>query len=134
MGEDVEKRNTENPTSEETVTDTPKPKASDKQLWGQSQVAILIKNMIEHKDDQKKFLDACKGIKSEAKTTDKFIYKSKAFSEKQILSKAQQVVKRMRADGYSVDLPKKKREGDIDYTAIYTELGLTPKGKIRKKS
>jgi len=136
MGTDVEKRDTDTNKKEEPVAapkKTTKKTKAEKQIWGQDATHQLIAKMIEHKDDQDAFIKSCSGLRSEAKETEKYIYESGPFSPEQIISKAQQVVKRMRSDGYDVALPAKKRDSAIDYAAIYEGLGLKPKKKKRAK-
>ena len=135
QGEDVEKRNQhkEEPVAATKKTTEPAKKKAKRQIWGQAALHQLVVNMIEHKDDQAAFVKACSGLKSEAKSTPKFIYESKVFSADKILQKAQQVVKQMRADGYDVSLPSKVRESAVDYGKIYASLGLSPTLKVKKK-
>jgi hypothetical protein len=116
-----------------TKAKTSAPQKSSKKLWSTSQVKALILNLIEYQDDRDAFLAAMKKIKSHARTTEKYVYESGAYSEIQILSKATAIVKQMKSDGVkvngkSVGMPKKRKAGSVDLISIYESIeGLTRK-------
>ena len=135
--------NSNNPVSkkpEEKIsmaTDTKK-KVSAKLRWGDGATFALMKAIVENQKDYDAFLKATVGtLKSTAGESAEWIYESKPFEEKHILSKARSIITKMKADNYDVSMPKQKSTG-TNYEDMYAKLAelgvkMPPKEKKKKK-
>jgi hypothetical protein len=110
---------------------------SDKLRWSDGATFALMKAIVENQEDYNAFIKATVGtLKSEAGESDKYIYESKLFEEKHILSKARSIITKMKADDYVVSMPK--QNGGTNYEDMYAKLGelgikMPPKDKKKKK-